>query len=102
MDSKPSDLVYVEAGRTLRLDVTFTYTGLLTLTLVWSFNGNTLVQKVGNGKPVSLLPGRADIEGQGSFVLKNTSLQDKGTYRFSWAGSAVGNYDFTVIILGKF
>ena len=52
----------------MRLDVTFTYTGLLTLTLVWSFNGNTLVQKVGNAKPVRLLPGRADIEGQGSFV----------------------------------
>ena len=102
MDSKPSDVVYVEAGNTLRLDVTFTYTGLLTLTLVWSFNGNTLVQKVGNEKPVSLLPGRADIEGQGSFVLKNTSLQDKGTYRFSWGGSAPGNAEFTVIILGKF
>ena len=86
----------------MRLDVTFTYTGPLTLTLTWSFNGRTLVQKVGNPKPVSVLPERADIEGQGSFVLKNTSLQDKGTYRFSWTGSAVGNDDFTVIILGKF
>ena len=57
MDSKPSDLVYVEAGRTLRLDVTFTYTGLLTLTLTWSFNGKALVQMIGNAKPVSVLPG---------------------------------------------
>ena len=102
MDSKPPDVVDVEAGTTLRLDVTFTYTGPLTLTLTWSFNGKTLAQKVGNAKPVSVLPERADIEGQGSLVVKNTSLQDKGTYRFSWTGSAVGNDDFTVIILGKF
>ena len=102
MVSKPSDPVYVVAGKTLRLNVTFTYTGILTLTLIWSFNGIGLVQKVGNAKPVSAPPGRADIEGEGSLVLKNTSLQDKGTYLFSWSGSFVGNADFTVIVLGKF
>ena len=77
-------------------------TGVFVVVVLWSFNGKTLVQKIGSAKPESALPGRANIEGQGSLVLKNISLRDNGTYRFSWFGSVMGSHNFTVIILGKF
>ena len=81
----------------------FTYNaGVFAVVVLWSFNGKILVQKIGSAKPESALPGRANIEGQGSLVLKNISLRDNGTYRFSWFGSVMGSDNSTVIILGKF
>ena len=70
----------------MHLNVNFTYNaGIFSVVVLWSFNGKTLIQKIGS----------ANIEGQGSLVLKNM-------YRFSWFGSVMGSDNFTVIILGKF
>ena len=100
--SKPADVVYVEVGKTLHLNLTFDYTGdIRFLTVSWAFNSKSLVQKTGNSKPLSSLPSRATIEGQASLVLNKTTSKDNGKYTFRWIGVNSGDLPFTVIIQGN-
>ena len=100
--SKPADVVYVEIGKTLYLNLTFHYTGDIRFFIMsWAFNSKSLVHKSGNSKPLSFLPGRATIEGQASLVLNKTTSNDNGKYTFRWIGVNSGDLPFIVIIQGN-
>ena len=79
--SIPSGATYVKLGESLTLDVTYNYTGDEGVRVEWSKLGeNVLVRKLADGR-IKRFDKRAFVKGEASLVLRNTELNDNGTYR---------------------
>ena len=94
-------ITYVPVGRTLQLNVSYTYTGLLPVIVDWFFNGSLIVSKTGNNSPVGT-NSRTTIRGKASLVVFNTTLRDNGTYslRVGLHGGVAKMSSFQVIVEG--
>ena len=101
LDFKSSDVTYVQLGNTLKLDVSYTYTGKKTVIVDWLFNDASIVGKIGDVTQKGSDP-RATIRGQATFVLQNTTLSDNGTYtvKVFLLGGVKQEKRFQVIIQG--
>ena len=102
LNIKSSDVTYVQLGNTLKLDVSYTYTGKKTIIVDWLFNDTSIVGKVGDDIQKGSDP-RATIQGQATFVLQNTTLSDNGTYTVEvfFIGGVKQQKRFQVIIQGN-
>ena len=102
LDIKSSNVTYVHPGNTLKLDVSYTYTGKKTVIVDWLFNDTSIVGKVGDVIQTGSDP-RATIQGQATFVLQNTTLSDNGTYtvKVFLIGGVKQEKRFQVIIQGN-
>ena len=87
-------------GRTLKLNVSYTYTRRQIVAVVWFFNGS-FVGKTGNNPPVEK-NSRATIRGKASLVLFNTNFSDSGTYFLTVRvpGDIAKTSSFQVIVEG--
>ena len=102
LDIKSSNVTYVQLGNTLKLDVSYTYTGRKTVIVDWLFNDASIVGKIGDVTQKGSDP-RATIRGQATFVLQNTTLSDNGTYTVEvfFIGGVKQQKRFQVIIQGN-
>ena len=102
LNIKSSDVTYVQLGNTLKLDVSYTYTGRKTVIVDWLFNDASIVGKIGDVIQKGSDP-RATIRGQATFVLQNTTLSDNGTYTVEvfLIGGVKQEKRFQVIIQGN-
>ena len=102
LNIKSSDVTYVQLGNTLKLDVSYTYTGRKTVIVDWLFNDASIVGKIGDVTQKGSDP-RATIRGQATFVLQNTTLSDNGTYTVEvfFIGGVKQQKRFQVIIQGN-
>ena len=102
LNIKSSDVTYVQLGNTLKLDVSYTYTGRKTVIVDWLFNDASIVGKIGDVTQKGSDP-RATIRGQATFVLQNTTLSDNGTYSLEVVliGGVKQEKRFQVIIQGN-
>ena len=94
------DPTYVSLGDTLVLNVTYDFTGRVSV--VWR-NGSGKILYIrgllcGVGNPDK----RASLEGQATLVLKHTALYDNGTYTVKVCTTSTNvSKTFDVIIVGK-
>lgn len=101
LESTESKVTYLEQGRTLKLNVTYKYSGKEKVEVVWSFNDTVKVRR-GPGSVLKFDP-RAEIVGQASLHLVNTTLADNGTFSVQAIVDEIFKVtplNFTVIILG--
>ena len=94
-------LISVPVGRTLQVNVSYTYPGQRLVIVEWFFNGSLIIGKTGNNPPVRE-NSRTTIRGKASLVVFNTTLRDNGTYslRVGLHGGVAKMSSFQVIVEG--
>ena len=94
--SRPSDVTYVELGKTLTLNVTYQTNSAVAVT--WRKDGKNLYTTIfGSTDP------RVSIKGQATLVLVNITLSDSGTYENRVATAKTSKYiNLIVIIQGMY